>query len=191
MLVFQKPREGPLPPRFDLSKKCKHHFRAEGHTLEECYQLRDRIQDLIDNKLIQFDNEAALNIITNPLPPHQEWNVNAIIMVKERVPNFTSLPFPWKVMPRALVQESRIDLKGIGTPRFDWGICSFCDNEDRHALFDCKVLRAQVQSLTEHGIISMEREIVRRSDCMAANLCPPITQLKTSCNAISVGSRKD
>ena len=37
MLVFQKPREGPLPPGFDLSKKCKHHFRVEWHTLEECY----------------------------------------------------------------------------------------------------------------------------------------------------------
>ena len=35
----------------------------------------------------------------------------------------------------------------MGTPRFDWGIYLFCDSEDSHALFDCKVLRAQVQSL--------------------------------------------
>lgn len=89
--LFLRPRKGPPPPGFDLSKKCEHHFGAEGHTLEECFQLRDHVQDLLDNKLIQFNNATALNIITNPLPPHQEGNVNAIITVKERVSNF-SLP---------------------------------------------------------------------------------------------------
>jgi len=51
-LMFSKPRKGPLSPGFNPSKKCEHHFRAEGHTLEECYHLRDCVQDLIDNKLI-------------------------------------------------------------------------------------------------------------------------------------------
>ena len=69
-LVFYRPREGPLVPSFDPSKKCEHHFRAKGHTLEECYHLKDRIQDLIDNKLIQFDNATAPNIIINPLTPY-------------------------------------------------------------------------------------------------------------------------
>ena len=50
--MFARPRERPLPPSFYPSKKCEHHFGAEGHTLEECYQLRERVQDLIDNKLI-------------------------------------------------------------------------------------------------------------------------------------------
>ena len=36
-LMFAKPRERPLPPDFDMSKKCEHHFGPEGHTLEECY----------------------------------------------------------------------------------------------------------------------------------------------------------
>ena len=47
-------------------------------------------------------------------------------------------------MLQALVQESHLDLKGIGTLGFDWGICSFCDSKDSHALFDCKMLQAQV-----------------------------------------------
>ena len=94
-------------------------------------------------------------------------------------------------MLRALVQESHLDLRGIGTSRFDWGICSFYDNEDSHALFYCKVLGAQVQSLAKHGIIWIEREIVRKGDCMVASLCPPATQSKASCNAISIRSRKD
>ena len=83
--LFQRPKESPLPPGFESSKKCEHHFGVERHTLEECHQLRDHVQDLIDNKLIQFNNAIASNIITNPLPPHQERSVNAIITVEEKV----------------------------------------------------------------------------------------------------------
>ena len=31
--IFEKPRDGSSLPNFDSSKKCEHHFRAEGHTL--------------------------------------------------------------------------------------------------------------------------------------------------------------
>ena len=79
----------------------------------------------------------------------------------------------------------------MGTLGFDWGIYSFCDNEDYHVLFECKMLRAQVKSLVERGIIWIEREMVQRDECMVASLYPLATQLKASCNAISVGSRKD
>ena len=98
--------------------------------------------------------------------------MNAIIIVEERVPDFSSPLFPWKAMLLAMVQESHIDLKGMGILGFDWGICLFCDSEDSHALLDCKVVQAKVQSLVERGIVWIEREIVRRGDCMAASLCP-------------------
>ena len=39
--MFAMPKEGPPLPGFDPSKKCEHHFGVEGHTPEECYQLRD------------------------------------------------------------------------------------------------------------------------------------------------------
>ena len=77
----------------------------------------------------------------------------------------------------ALVQESHLDLKGIETSGFVWVICLFCDSEDMHDLFDCKVLRAQVQSLVDRVIIWIERDIVRRDDCMAVSLYPLATQL--------------
>ena len=96
--IFAKPKDGPPLPDFDPSKECEHHFGAEGHTLEECTQLRHQIKALIDNKLIQFENTAGLNVITNPLPPHQEGYVNAISILEERIPDFTSPSFPWKAM---------------------------------------------------------------------------------------------
>ena len=53
-LLFEKLREGPPPPDFDLSKKCEHHFKVEGHSLEECIPLKHQIQDLTDKKLLQL-----------------------------------------------------------------------------------------------------------------------------------------
>lgn len=50
--IFVRLRDGPPLRSFDPSKKCEHHFRAKGHTLEECAHLRHRIQDLIDNKFV-------------------------------------------------------------------------------------------------------------------------------------------
>ena len=96
---------------------------AKGHTLEECTNLRNRIQDLINKKLVQFNNAAKPNVITNPLPPHQEGNVNVISIVEERIPDFSSSSFPWKAMLWALAQESHIILENIGAPGFDWEVC--------------------------------------------------------------------
>ena len=150
--------------------------------------LRHQIQDLIDNKLVQFDNMARPNVITNPLRPHQERNVNAISTVEERIPNFS---FPWKATLQALAYKSHIVLENIRAPRFDWEVYLFCDNGDQHALFDCRVLKAQVQSLANHGIIWIEKEVVQRNDCMVVILCPLSTLAGTSHNAMSIASRKD
>ncbi|KAK9997910.1 hypothetical protein SO802_017513 [Lithocarpus litseifolius] len=151
--MFYRPREGPPALGFDSSKKCEHYFKVEGHTFEECYHLKDHIQDLMDNKLIQFNNVSTPNILTNPLPPHREGNVNAIIVVEERVLDFSSPTFPWKAMLRALVRDSHLDLKGMGTPGFDWGICSFCDHKDSYALFDFQVTLTPPSSVDVEEII--------------------------------------
>ena len=53
----------------------------------------------------------------------------------------------------ALAQEGHTALETVGAPAFDWDIYSFCDIKRKHALFNCEVIRAQVQSLATHGII--------------------------------------
>ena len=79
--------------------------------------------------------------------------MNAISTMEERIPDFSSLSLPWKAMLWAIARESHIVLENIGAPKYDWGVCSFCDSKDRHALFDYGVFRAQVQSLANHGFI--------------------------------------
>ena len=112
--IFVRPRDGPSTPDFNPSKKCKQHFGAEGYTLEECVQLRYWIQDLINNKLIQFGNKVGLNVIPNPLPPHPDGNMNAITIVERGIPNFSIPTFLWKAMLRALAKESHIVRDNIG-----------------------------------------------------------------------------
>ena len=67
-----------------------------------CAFLRHRILDLIENKLIQFDNMIGLNNITNPLPPNLEGNMNPISIEEERIPDFSSPSFPWESMLQAI-----------------------------------------------------------------------------------------
>ena len=69
--IFVKPKDDPPLPSFDPSKKnVSTIFGAKGYMLEKCIHLRHQIQDLIDNKLVQFDNTVSLNVIINPLPPY-------------------------------------------------------------------------------------------------------------------------
>ena len=86
--------------------------------------------------------------------------MNAIITMEERVLDFSPPSFLWKAILRALVQESHLDFKSVETPGFNLGIYSFYDSGDSHALFDYKVLQAQLQSLAECSIIWIEREVV-------------------------------
>ncbi|XP_070049814.1 uncharacterized protein [Nicotiana tomentosiformis] len=53
-----------------------------GHTIDECRTLKDKIQTLINNKVIQA-NEATPNVHNNPLPNHRGEGVNVIEIDEE------------------------------------------------------------------------------------------------------------
>ncbi|XP_070039930.1 uncharacterized protein [Nicotiana tomentosiformis] len=59
------------------NKTCAYHSSMKGHTIEECRMLKDKIQTLIDTKVIQA-KEAIPNVCNNHLLDHRgEW-VNVI-----------------------------------------------------------------------------------------------------------------
>ncbi|XP_075097991.1 uncharacterized protein LOC142175304 [Nicotiana tabacum] len=58
-------------------KTCAYHSSMNGHTIEECRMLKDKIQTLIDTKVIPA-KEATLNVRNNPLPDHRGKGVNMI-----------------------------------------------------------------------------------------------------------------
>ncbi|XP_070047132.1 uncharacterized protein [Nicotiana tomentosiformis] len=59
------------------NKTCAYHSGMKGHTIDECHTLRDKIQTLIDTKVIQA-KEVARIVCNNPLPDHRGQGVNVI-----------------------------------------------------------------------------------------------------------------
>ncbi|PKI61510.1 hypothetical protein CRG98_018094 [Punica granatum] len=49
---------------------CEFHQGAPGHTLDTCWRLRDRIQEMIDARQISFNEVKQPNVHVNPLPDH-------------------------------------------------------------------------------------------------------------------------
>ncbi|PKI68460.1 hypothetical protein CRG98_011149 [Punica granatum] len=54
----------------DQSKRCEYHQGAPGHTLDNCWRLRKRIQEMIDAKELSFNAVRPPNVQVNPLPNH-------------------------------------------------------------------------------------------------------------------------
>ncbi|PKI42997.1 hypothetical protein CRG98_036611 [Punica granatum] len=54
----------------DQSKQCEYHRGAPGHTLDTCWRLRERIQEMIDAKELVFNAVRPPNVQANPLPDH-------------------------------------------------------------------------------------------------------------------------
>uniref|UniRef100_A0A2N9GDK8 Integrase catalytic domain-containing protein n=1 Tax=Fagus sylvatica TaxID=28930 RepID=A0A2N9GDK8_FAGSY len=75
------PYNGPQRRDFDQNSTCDFHFGEVGHTVNNCQQLRHRVQDLIDHGILKF--EGLPNITTNPLPNHPEGGVN-MVEIEER-----------------------------------------------------------------------------------------------------------
>ncbi|XP_070045144.1 uncharacterized protein [Nicotiana tomentosiformis] len=61
---------------------CAYHSGMKGHTIDECRTLKNKIQTLIDTKVIQ-EKEAAPNIRNNPLQDHRGEGVNVIETYEE------------------------------------------------------------------------------------------------------------
>ena len=63
-------------PKYNLNMKCAYHSNSPGHD-NTCWALKNKIQDLIDNNVIEFDPPQTPNVITVPMPSHGK-GVNAI-----------------------------------------------------------------------------------------------------------------
>ncbi|XP_050890765.1 uncharacterized protein LOC127096208 [Lathyrus oleraceus] len=77
------PRELPTTsPPFNRSHNpnatCTFHAGYIGHSTEDCWALKKRIQELINQDILSFSEEKP-NVKTNPLPNHGGASVNVVI----------------------------------------------------------------------------------------------------------------
>ncbi|PKI60424.1 hypothetical protein CRG98_019188, partial [Punica granatum] len=54
----------------DQSKRCEYHQGAPGHTIDNCWKLREKIQEMMDAKELVFNAVRSPNVQANPLPDH-------------------------------------------------------------------------------------------------------------------------
>ncbi|XP_070022318.1 uncharacterized protein [Nicotiana sylvestris] len=78
------------------NKTCAYHSGMKGHTTDECRTLKDKIETLIDNKVIQA-KEATPNVCNNPLPDHKGGGEHTQSPIEVEIA--ASVPFEVEVAP--------------------------------------------------------------------------------------------
>ena len=64
-------------PFYHANAKCAYHSDNLGHDTNNCWALKNKIQDLIDAKEVEFDAPEKPNVISAPMPKHGH-NAHAI-----------------------------------------------------------------------------------------------------------------
>ena len=62
-------------PKYNPNARCAYHSDSPGHSTDDCWALRNKVQDLIDAKEVQFEAPEKPNVINAPMPQH---GVNAV-----------------------------------------------------------------------------------------------------------------
>ena len=72
LITLRAPLQNPntSAPNYHPNNRCAYHSDSPGHTTDNCWPLKNKIQDMIDAGEIQFEVPETPNIITAPLPNH-------------------------------------------------------------------------------------------------------------------------
>ena len=57
-------------PLYNLNARCAFHSNSPGHDTNDCWVLKNKVQDLIDAKEIEFEAPEKPNVMTAPMPKH-------------------------------------------------------------------------------------------------------------------------
>uniref|UniRef100_A0A2N9FEI8 Reverse transcriptase/retrotransposon-derived protein RNase H-like domain-containing protein n=1 Tax=Fagus sylvatica TaxID=28930 RepID=A0A2N9FEI8_FAGSY len=138
-------QRGPQRRDFNPNSACDFHFGEVGHTVENCGQLRHRVQDLIDHGVLKF--EGLPNITTNPLPKHPEGGVN---MVEVEEGNEESIA--WRRLFYTLEKQKHITPLDAPPGPSTGDSCEYHSGARGHSLDCCEEFKKKVTDLMENGI---------------------------------------
>jgi hypothetical protein len=147
--IVPKPYGGPQRRDFNPNSACDFHFGEVGHTVENCGQLRHRVQDLIDHGVLKF--EGLPNITTNPLPKHPEGGVN---MVEVEEGNEESIA--WRRLFYTLEKQKHITPLDAPPGPSTGDSCEYHSGARGHSLDCCEEFKKKVTDLMENGIVGRE-----------------------------------
>ncbi|XP_031390416.1 uncharacterized protein LOC116202920 [Punica granatum] len=179
----------------DQSRHCEYHQGAPGHTTDDCWKLREKIQAMIDGKQLTFNAVKPPNVQVNPLPDHGSSSGPSINMIsvcaigEYETGQEPSAPFVIEYVPAET---------GIGYAGFDATLAPFViDVPAREPYQDSKVpwtyegsvgnLERQfsVMGVTRSGRVYENPEVANKGKAPAATLgiapeATPIPQKKVT-----------
>ncbi|KAK4708800.1 hypothetical protein R3W88_029725 [Solanum pinnatisectum] len=59
---------------FNPTTRCTYHYDAPGHSSKDCRNLKKKVEEMIQTKMIVVQNNNPPNVTKNPLPAHNEVN---------------------------------------------------------------------------------------------------------------------
>ncbi|RDX78460.1 hypothetical protein CR513_41265, partial [Mucuna pruriens] len=72
-----RPLEPPYPRNYNPTAKCEYHEGGPGHTTENCWAFKHKVQDLLEQGWLKLEPNKP-NVSTNPLPPHEGASINTL-----------------------------------------------------------------------------------------------------------------
>ena len=130
-------------PRYNPNARCAYHSDSPGHDTNDCWLLKNKIQDMIDAGEIEFDPPATPNVITAPMPNHDQ-NVN-VVDDNSHVTDVADLASPLLIVKKNLLQAGLFP--GCAE---DCDLCVLRPN-------DCLKLKNGIQRLMDDRTILFER----------------------------------
>uniref|UniRef100_A0A2N9FW93 Reverse transcriptase domain-containing protein n=1 Tax=Fagus sylvatica TaxID=28930 RepID=A0A2N9FW93_FAGSY len=150
------------PRDFDQNLTCDFHFGEVGHAVENCQQLRRRVQDLIDHGILKF--EGLPNITINSLPNHLGGEMN-MVEIEEEDDRFNLIgdQASWKHLFHTLKEQGHITPLEAPPGPSTGDTCEYHSGARGHSLECCKEFKDEITSLTERGLIRKEETQPRGS----------------------------
>ncbi|KAI5422655.1 uncharacterized protein LOC127076396 isoform X2 [Lathyrus oleraceus] len=130
-------------PRYNPNARCAYHSDSPGHDTNDCWSLKNKIQDMIDAGEIEFDPPETPNVITAPMPNHDK-TVNAVDD-NSHISNVADLASPLLTIKKKLLQTGLFP--GCAEN------CDLCILRPN----DCLKLRNGIQRLMDERTILFEK----------------------------------
>ncbi|XP_050894695.1 uncharacterized protein LOC127101344 [Lathyrus oleraceus] len=132
----------PFRANHDPNASCAYHAGFIGHSIENCWALKCKIQDLINQNILTFSEEKP-NVKTNPFPNHSSALVNVVI---EEVNAEVILKVEEAKTLMSVVLQKLEQFGFLEEVHDDCTICKFDPDI-------CEQLRGCVQALMDQGLI--------------------------------------
>ncbi|XP_058784035.1 uncharacterized protein LOC131658797 [Vicia villosa] len=162
-------------PNYNANARCAFHSGAAGHDTERCIALKNKVQDLLDQKIIQFT--PTPNIVNNLMPARGGSGVNVIESEEiSVVSDVGCLTFPLVSVKQHLVNNGIFPGCGVD--------CENCKSQPE----GCTDLKAMVQKLIDEGPLQFYRRLrgARNNDGEVAVISIPYEPVIPICIQVPI-----